>query len=342
MRRRRERRTFLTEVRLTETEASERRHSSRFWRESLPGRLLGWVPGVSVEPKGDVKKARRAAAEVAQRRPAPGCLDLRRRWAAECRAGRLSASAAALCCARSLALHDCIAFWLLARSPRRQHDGCLPSRHASPHVSVGHGPKVPAETCGSRPAWRERRLGAPAQELRHHDAAGAVEALMDSAGDSPFRERVVAHGAAFGDAADSRRARRSRRGARRAGHADVLFHRRRPCRGERYGCLTTWQNMVVLKDPITTRLARLTNMCLTCFQRAHPPPRARCELDKDDAATWHVDPLRCALPAAPSLQLFSLYGVGLPTERSYQYINYVTPRARALPCSAALLLRRAG
>jgi len=46
-------------VRLTETEASERRHSSRFWRESLPGRLLGWVPGVSVEPKGDVK--RRAA-----------------------------------------------------------------------------------------------------------------------------------------------------------------------------------------------------------------------------------------------------------------------------------------
>ncbi len=64
----------------------------------------------------------------------------------------------------------------------------------------------------------------------------------------------------------------------------------------------------------------------------HPPPRARCELDKDDVATWHVDPLRCALPAARSLQLFTLYGVGLPTERSYQYINYVTPRARALPC----------
>ncbi len=258
MRRRRERRTFLTEVRLTETEASERRHSSRFWRESLPGRLLGWVPGVSVEPKGDVKKARRAAAGVAQRLPAPGCSNLRRWWAAECRAGRLSASAAAFCCARSLALHDCITFWLLAHSPRRQHDGCLPSCHASPHVSVGHGPKVPAETCGSRPAWRERRLGAPAQELRHHDAAGAVEALVDSAGDSPFRERVVAHGAAFGDAADSRRARRSRRGARRAGHADVLFHRRRPLRGDRYGCLTSWQNMVVLKDPSRKRLAQLT------------------------------------------------------------------------------------
>ncbi len=36
----------------------------------------------------------------------------------------------------------------------------------------------------------------------------------------------------------------------------------------------------------------------------------------------------CALPEAPSLQLFNLYGVGLPTERSYQYVHYRTQRVR--------------
>ena len=48
-----------------------------------------------------------------------------------------------------------------------------------------------------------------------------------------------------------------------------------------------------------------------------------------------MDPLRCALPDAPSLQLFSLYGVGLPTERSYQYVHYRTRRLRERAARAA-------
>ncbi|KAK9822390.1 hypothetical protein WJX81_007759 [Elliptochloris bilobata] len=49
-----------------------------------------------------------------------------------------------------------------------------------------------------------------------------------------------------------------------------------------------------------------------------------CDVDPEDPATWHVDPLRCPLPHAPSLQLFCLYGVGKPTERAYQYLNLQT------------------
>ena len=52
------RRVFLTEVRLTETSESERRQHSGFWRESVIGRVLAWVPGLAREPEGDVKKAR--------------------------------------------------------------------------------------------------------------------------------------------------------------------------------------------------------------------------------------------------------------------------------------------
>lgn len=65
----------------------------------------------------------------------------------------------------------------------------------------------------------------------------------------------------------------------------------------------------------------------TCASKTSFCP-CRCALDKEDARTWHVDPMRCALPEAPSLQLFNLYGVGLPTERSYQYVHYRTQRVR--------------
>lgn len=51
---------------------------------------------------------------------------------------------------------------------------------------------------------------------------------------------------------------------------------------------------------------------------------ASCDVDPEDPATWHVDPLRCPLPHAPSLQMFCLYGVGKPTERAYQYLNLQT------------------
>lgn len=57
-------------------------------------------------------------------------------------------------------------------------------------------------------------------------------------------------------------------------------------------------------------------------------------MDSEDPATWHVDPLRCPLPHAPSLQMFCLYGVGKPTERAYQYLNLQTeevPPSRNAP-----------
>ena len=55
-------RAYLTEVRLTETPASERRNHSPFWRKSVFGRLLAWLPGVAREAEGDVKKVRSAQA----------------------------------------------------------------------------------------------------------------------------------------------------------------------------------------------------------------------------------------------------------------------------------------
>ena len=63
---------------------------------------------------------------------------------------------------------------------------------------------------------------------------------------------------------------------------------------------------------------------------------ASCDVDPEDPSTWHVDPLRCPLPHAPSLQMFCLYGVGKPTERAYQYLNLQTEEV--LPgCPAAWL-----
>ena len=44
-------------MRLTETRESERRQHSGFWRESVIGRVLAWIPGLAREPEGDVKKA---------------------------------------------------------------------------------------------------------------------------------------------------------------------------------------------------------------------------------------------------------------------------------------------
>ena len=45
-----------------------------------------------------------------------------------------------------------------------------------------------------------------AQEILNHDAPAAVEVLMDAAeaaDDTPFRERVLAHGAVFSNPTDS-------------------------------------------------------------------------------------------------------------------------------------------
>ncbi|KAK9805752.1 hypothetical protein WJX73_005728 [Symbiochloris irregularis] len=41
---------------------------------------------------------------------------------------------------------------------------------------------------------------------------------------------------------------------------------------------------------------------------------------------YYFSPLNCPLPHAPSLHMFCMYGVGLPTERSYQYLNFQHPK----------------
>ena len=64
-------RAYLTEMRLTETRASERRNHSPFWRESVLGRLLAWVPGLAREPEGDVKKVHSCQAVLARGHPRP-------------------------------------------------------------------------------------------------------------------------------------------------------------------------------------------------------------------------------------------------------------------------------
>ena len=49
------------------------------------------------------------------------------------------------------------------------------------------------------------------------------------------------------------------------------------------------------------------------------------------AGSWdkyYFNPLKCPLPKAPSLKLYCMYGVGMPTERAYSYINMEHPEVR--------------
>ena len=46
------------------------------------------------------------------------------------------------------------------------------------------------------------------------------------------------------------------------------------------------------------------------------------------AGSWdkyYFNPLQCPLPKAPSMKLYCMYGVGIPTERAYSYINMEDP-----------------
>lgn len=46
-----------------------------------------------------------------------------------------------------------------------------------------------------------------------------------------------------------------------------------------------------------------------------------CKASKGSPEEYYYNPLKCPLPKAPSMQFFCLYGIGLPTERSYYYLN---------------------
>ena len=46
-----------------------------------------------------------------------------------------------------------------------------------------------------------------------------------------------------------------------------------------------------------------------------------CKAGKGSADEYYFNPLKCPLPKAPKMEMFCLYGVGIPTERSYYYLN---------------------
>ena len=46
-----------------------------------------------------------------------------------------------------------------------------------------------------------------------------------------------------------------------------------------------------------------------------------CKAGKGSPDEYYFNPLKCPLPKAPKMEMFCLYGVGIPTERSYYYLN---------------------
>ncbi|EIE21902.1 Lecithin:cholesterol acyltransferase [Coccomyxa subellipsoidea C-169] len=52
-----------------------------------------------------------------------------------------------------------------------------------------------------------------------------------------------------------------------------------------------------------------------------------CKASKGSPEEYYYNPLKCPLPKAPSMQIYCLYGVGLPTERSYYYLNLESDKA---------------
>lgn len=91
--------------------------------------------------------------------------------------------------------------WYLARAP----PGAVlmhPAPGASPaQPGLQATPASAAESHAHWPFGPCRSISASlAQEILNHDAPAAVEVLMDAAeaaDDTPFRERVLAHGAVF-------------------------------------------------------------------------------------------------------------------------------------------------
>lgn len=60
-----------------------------------------------------------------------------------------------------------------------------------------------------------------------------------------------------------------------------------------------------------------------------------CKTGKGKPDEYYFNPLKCPLPKAPSMEMYCLYGVGIPTERSYYYLNLESEEVST--CLALLL-----
>ena len=64
-----------------------------------------------------------------------------------------------------------------------------------------------------------------------------------------------------------------------------------------------------------------------------------CASGKGSPEEYYFNPLKCPLPKAPSMEMYCLYGVGIPTERSYYYLNLesnkVLRRSAGVPMAAS-------
>lgn len=58
-----------------------------------------------------------------------------------------------------------------------------------------------------------------------------------------------------------------------------------------------------------------------------------------DPGNYYFDPLKCPLPNAPSMNLYCLYGIGVPTERSYYYVHRVRAAVSPLCACCAQICR---
>ncbi len=58
-----------------------------------------------------------------------------------------------------------------------------------------------------------------------------------------------------------------------------------------------------------------------------------CKAGKGKADEYYFNPLKCPLPKAPKMEMFCLYGVGIPTERSYYYLNLESEEVMNPICS---------
>jgi len=62
-----------------------------------------------------------------------------------------------------------------------------------------------------------------------------------------------------------------------------------------------------------------------------------CKGGKGSPDEYYYNPLKCPLPKAPSMELYCLYGVGIPTERSYYYLNLESEEVDSFAIAPGLL-----
>ena len=64
-----------------------------------------------------------------------------------------------------------------------------------------------------------------------------------------------------------------------------------------------------------------------------------CASGKGSPEEYYFNPLQCPLPKAPSMQMYCLYGVGIPTERSYYYLNLESNKVMVVEASSTIPVR---